>query len=245
MNVNFSRWALEFSGCDGGDIGTPSAPSVWFCGIEWGGGHSENADQLRAIFQGDESKPPKGYEDPDGKGAWRENLAYIYNRQAVKLLSAINGGRVEDYKIFAERIQPFTNGAIGYFKMNLFPLAFRNTNAAHWGEVMANATGLPDKAAYLAWIREHRFQIIHSWVKEYRPKLIVCTGITYYNDFIRAFSGTELAMTKEVIEDRELRWARTETGTLLIIIPFMVNRYGLTRNSLIQMFGDRIRELSL
>ncbi|WP_260951748.1 hypothetical protein [Campylobacter sp. RM16187] len=34
----FKKWALGFSGCDGGDIGSPENPSAWLCGIEWGEG---------------------------------------------------------------------------------------------------------------------------------------------------------------------------------------------------------------
>ena len=38
INENFKKWALGFSGCDGGDIGSAQSPSIWLCGLEWGGG---------------------------------------------------------------------------------------------------------------------------------------------------------------------------------------------------------------
>ena len=29
VNPDFERWAQSFSGCDGGDIGSPSSRSIW------------------------------------------------------------------------------------------------------------------------------------------------------------------------------------------------------------------------
>ena len=37
ITKDFERWALGFSGCDGGN---PNG-SVWLCGIEFGGGCTE------------------------------------------------------------------------------------------------------------------------------------------------------------------------------------------------------------
>ncbi len=36
--ARFKEWCPGYSGCDGGDIGNEDNPSVWVCGIEWGGG---------------------------------------------------------------------------------------------------------------------------------------------------------------------------------------------------------------
>lgn len=49
MNIKQNYdWLRDFHGCDGGDIGSPEKPSVWVCGIEWGGGHTvENLRQSR------------------------------------------------------------------------------------------------------------------------------------------------------------------------------------------------------
>ena len=43
ITERFENWALGYSGCDGGDLGYPSSPSTWVCGIEWGGGHTPEA----------------------------------------------------------------------------------------------------------------------------------------------------------------------------------------------------------
>ena len=146
----FSKWATRFSGCDGGDIGTYNNKSIWFCGIEWGGGHPADENELsNKIFSANVDFPDDGY------SKWNENLLYRFNWQAMKLLSAINGGAIESYKKFAEINQPFTKGGKGYFKMNLYPLAFKSTSHALWGSGFAKATGLANKQEYISWIRLH------------------------------------------------------------------------------------------
>lgn len=237
VNPEFAKWAVGFSGCDGGDIGTPESSSVWFCGIEWGGGHPADAEKLRSVWKEDAGRPRAGYE------SWRANLEYIFNWQAVKLLAAVNGGLVSDYKQFAEKAQPFVTGGTGYFKMNLYPLAFKNTSHALWQDAFADATGLPSKQNYLEWMRGKRFPVMKSWVATYAPKLIVCAGVTYREDFRSAFVDDDVELHREVIDDRELHWAKNVNGGLVVIIPFMVNPHGLTRNTSVQKFGDRIRQL--
>ncbi len=64
-------------------------------------------------------------------------------------------------------------------------------------------------------------------------------------DYALAFSDAGLAFNAEVIDDRELSWIVNKNGTIVVVIPFMLNRYGLTKNVSIQKFGDRIRGLML
>lgn len=249
-NPIFEKWATGYSGCDGGDIGTPEHPAIWFCGIEWGGGKPSDkseqafATELLEWFQEDVSAPAIGYEDQLGNPDWSENLAYIFNWQAMKLLSAINGGHVSDYKKFAENEQPFVKGGRGYYKMNLYPLAFKNTSHALWQGAAAIATGFDKKQNYEDWICENRFPVMKSWMQRYAPKLIICTGITYAGDFKRAFVDDGCEFTRnEPIDGKELNWCVNRNGTVVVNIPFMVNRYGLTRNASIQKFGEKIREI--
>jgi len=105
VNFDFNKWGLGYSGCDGGDIGNPERKSKWVCGIEWGGGH--DPEGLISHMQEDMTEPPKGYE------SWEENISYIFNWQVMKLLSVIEGGKVEDYKIFAKKVKPFIEGNNG------------------------------------------------------------------------------------------------------------------------------------
>lgn len=239
VNPEFKKWALGFSGCDGGDIGKQGKSGIWFCGIEWGGGHPANTEELISIWAEDVSAPPPGYEN------WKANLEYIFNWQAAKLLSAIEGGHVSDYKQFAEQAQPFVSGSVGYFKMNLYPLAFKNTSHSLWHDAFADATGLASKQDYLAWVKANRFPVMKSWGSTYIPKLVICVGITYREDFKAAFVDEGVELCREVIDDREMYWAKNKNGSMVVIIPFMVNRNGLTRNVSIQKFGERIRSLGV
>ena len=235
ISKRFENWALGYSGCDGGDIGGPSSPSTWVCGIEWGGGHTPEA--LATHMEEDATQPPSGYIN------WMENLAYIFNWQAMKLLSAINGGPVSEYKKFAETVQPFVEGRRGYFKMNLYPIGFKDTSHSRWHNQFADITGLEEKSDYLAWCSEYRFPQIRRWAASAKPKLILCLGKSYAAEFKAAFHDIEAEFNHESIDDRDLFWSENSHGSLVVVIPFMVNRNGLVRNVSIQKFGARISQL--
>jgi len=236
VDVDFESWAMSFSGCDGGDIGSPTTPSIWFCGIEWGGAESQSEHGIRDTFSNPIVDPPKGYDSPD------TNFAYIFNWQALKLLAAIHGYRVEQYKEFGRMHLPFVDGSSGFFKLNLFPFAFKDTSPEHWSLDVSSATGFPTKQDYLDWVRSKRLPILREWARKYVPKLIVCVGSTYSEDFRQSF-GDQIDFSTETIEGKVLQWTKNISGTVVAIVPFMVNRNGLTRNVAIQAFGDRIRNL--
>lgn len=234
-NSTFAQWASAYSGCDGGDIGSPASHSIWLCGIEWGG--AGNAENLKADMLRGASQPRAGYEHAS------DNLAYIFNRQALKILCAISGGQVSDYQEFCEQVQPFTKGSSGYFKMNLYPIAFKDTNQAHWNEQFAELTGLEKKSDYTDWCKQQRFPQIRQWARAARPRLILCLGKSYRTDFKRAFHDENATFNHKPIDGRDLWWSLNADGSLVVIIPFMVNRHGLTRNESIQRFGEKIAQL--
>lgn len=231
----FKKWASGFSGCDGGDIGTKGNPSIWVSGLEWGGGHDQEA--LKADIEADMEISPSGYESASA------NRAYIFNRQTLKLLTAIDGKPVSEYIDWNEEKAPFTQGSKGYFKMNLFPIAFKDTGHQRWLDDFSEVTGFSNKQQYLDWCRSVRFQNIQSWVTKFCPKLILCFGKTYINDFAAALKDGTPNFTKMPILNRELSWTRTSDGVLIAVCPFPVNRYGLNSDVLLQAFGERIRQL--
>ena len=235
MSTAFETWGLGFSGCDGGDIGSPQNKSIWVCGIEWGGGH--DADSLLASIKEGAESPPNGYDE------WKENLSYIFNWQVMKLLCAIKGGTVKEYKSFAEKVQPFVRGSNGYFKMNLYPIAFKDTNPDQWFSSFSDISGFNSKDAYMAWCKKERLPQIRKWTCQYAPELIICLGKTYISDFATAFHGDDKGFHTEIIEDREMNWVVNQDGTLVVVLPFMVNRNGLVRNTAIQKVGERIAKL--
>lgn len=238
VNDDFQKWALGFSGCDGGDLGSSNEQSIWFCGIEWGGGFLDDTKKLQEIFKKDVSKMSFGFENPD------ENTAYIYNWQAMKLLSAVHGGKTSEYKEFAKKFKPFVKNEKGFCRLNLYPLAFKNTNHELWSESFTKTTGFKNKNEYIKWIQENRFLVMQNWVKTYNPKLIICTGISYKNDFIKAFGYENAKINKELIEDKIFYWFKNPNGTLVVIIYFMIGRYGLSKDSVIQKTGEKIAQIS-
>ena len=224
-------WLRDFHGCDGGDIGSPEKSSVWVCGIEWGGGHTvENLRQIAAEpYTGDTDF---GYE------AWQECVDCPYNISVCKLLTALNGGQVEDYRRFAEEVQPFVHKAgSGYFKMNLYPIAFKNTDAGLWQQEFSEITGFADKQEYVNFCNRYRFAEMNAWVEKYRPRLII--GF----EFNAAFSDGFRSFKQEEIAGKKLKWKRNENGTLLAVLPFPSGSHGLNSNVSLQKFGERLAEL--
>jgi hypothetical protein len=228
----FQKWATGFSGCDGGDIGRPDRRSVWVCGIEWGGGH-DLAD-LKNNIQDDVTTPSAGYDD------YFHNLKYIFNWNTMKLLTAMQGGLVKDYKEMTKNMRPFVKDSQGFFKLNLFPISFKDTDHQRWLSDFSEATGFENKADYLAWCRRMRFPEMRKWVAKSKPKAIVCFGKTFIKDFHGAFVNGETTFVRETIQNRELSWVRTQDDVLIAVCPFPGNRYGLNSDALLQSFGDRI-----
>ncbi len=237
VSNDFEKWGLGYSGCDGGDIGEANNRTIWVCGIEWGGGH--DPESLKRHIKDDVSCPPYGYE------SWNENISYIFNWQVMKLLSVINGGKVEDYKKFAKEKQPFVRRSKGYFKMNLYPIGFKDTANYRWHEDFSEITGFNTKEEYIKWCKEKRFQEIRKWATERKPEMIICLGKTYKEDFCSAFFDPDKSVKSETIDDHEVAWGINADNSLMIILPFMVNRYGLVKNSSIQKVGERIAEIRL
>lgn len=235
VTEKFEKWGLSYSGCCGGDIGNEAQPSIWVCGIEWGTGYSE--EMLSKELDRDIVNPPTGYKD------WWFNLQHRFNWQAVKLLAAINGDDVSSYKQFAELHKPFCINSPGYFKANLYPIAFKNTSFALWKDQFSNLTGFDSKRDYLDWCSEYRLPKMRDWAREFKPKIIVCLGKSYFHDFAIAFTDESTQIHRETLDDRELAWGFNEDGTLVVILPFMGGSNGLVRNGTIQKFGARIAEL--
>ncbi len=234
-NSKFLTWSSGFAGCDGGDIGNPINPSIWVCGIEWGGGH--NAEGLLGQINEEVSMPPKGYQ------SYKDNLTYRFNWQIIKLLSAINGKKVAEYKDFAREEMPFVSGSTKYFKMNLYPIAFKNTSDRNWSNEFFEITGFETVGEYLQWSRIKRFPKFRMAATCHKPRLIICIGKSYLADFQDAFAESNTITNQEIIDEKLLQWGFNTDGSLVVVVPFLVNRNGLVRNVSIQKFGDRIKEL--
>ena len=237
FSEQFQLWASGFAGCDGGDPGTPEKKSIWVCAIEHGGGHT--LDSLAESIKEATDSPFKGFKDN------LPNTVYPFNRQVSKMLTGLAGRPVSDYKSFVAETNPFCEGSAGYLKLNLFPVAFRNINHAHWVSEFAAATGFDTKQEYLDWCKQNRLPKFRELAAVAKPKLILCVGKTFLQDFAIAFHDKSAEFNHEQIADRDLYWARNEEGTLIVNVPFLLNRWGLVKHTSIASFTARIRELMM
>jgi len=234
----FRAWCLGYSGSDGGDMGGPRHPSIWVCGIEPGAARIVDAQALAAqIRSADVSRPAPGY------AHWRCNLAHSFTRRIAKLLAALAGGHVAEYRQFAEQEQPFTQGAHGFCRLNLYPLAFADTRPGRWNEALAQTTGFARKADYLAWCDAHRLPQLRAWARACRPRLVMALGKTYGARFHAAFMDPAALFVHEPIAGRQLSWGRNDDGTVVAVLPFLTSASGLQSDAAIQAFGARLRTI--
>jgi hypothetical protein len=241
MKPNFKEWACSLSGCDGGN---PEA-EIWICGIEPG---LENNDYYKKKLPIEINKgkysPPEKYDWKDKiEGSGKSN----YGRNIAKLYSAIKGKKGDNY---IEVIKTCSGSEI--FKMNLYPIPFRNTDDREWENYgLKELTGFDDKYSFQTWCTLHRFPAIANLLKDKNPKLIIGTGISYLRDFFLFFtdrSDIDKNINYDKIESPEQKprpyyWAELRNGTLLFVIPFGSGAYGLNSKYLIQEIGNRMRQL--
>jgi hypothetical protein len=246
-NEDFAEWACSLSGCDGGN---PHA-ETWLCGIEWGGTYgSEEADmdyyqqELREEIAAGPYQPAKRYD-------WAEHCKYRYGISVAKLYAAYRGLDVESYY---EHIKSFSDTEL--FRLNLYPVSFRNTDYGLWHRYeLDKVTGFDDKELYRIWCFLYRFPAFAERVKEFRPKLIIGTGVSYVTDFFACFAGNNGIASQIKVGDlrpqsesnktpRRYYWCQLATGTTLAIIPFFSGSYGLNSNHLLQQMGNILGQIT-
>ncbi|MGB5233206.1 MAG: hypothetical protein WBN83_16960, partial [Desulfoprunum sp.] len=181
---------------------------------------------------------------------WKYSLKNTYGRNVAKLIAAIHGEDVCRYSEFANKC----NGS-EIFKMNLYPIAFSNTNEALWKQFeLDTITGFEEKQLFKTWCFFKRFPTIAKLAKEKGPRLIIGTGISYLTDFFVCFAGnigTETPINTGIIppdstkisnqHPRTFYWAELSNGTWLFVIPFFSGQYGLNSDYLIQRMGEFIK----
>src|SRR3989441_7472260 len=177
--IRFKTWGKGFSGCDGGNL----HGSVWFCGIEWGAGKEHDLEQE---LNDSVSDPPQTYEAPEDIVRDRDSgTPYPFGVKLAKLIAAMRGMAVCDYhRVIHEMPFPFHRRS-DFFKLNLYPVAFRKVDAQLWVDKYKNATGLSTREEYLDWCRRNRFPEMRLWLERGRPKLIVGIGNYIQERFLR------------------------------------------------------------
>jgi hypothetical protein len=221
----------EFDGCDGGDPGSPKYPSIWLFGIEHG------------VYK---SRHDPAFQDTDDDDTYsvQTQLKWPYNRNAFKLLAAIEGVAVKEFRNFAESRQPFVHQSKGYFKGNLFPFACRSVS--EWPIAAKAETGM-SKAQYREWCTEHHLPEIKKWVDKYQPKIFIGVGTTNRQEFSRAALGKEVEF--EVFQfpvnghEKRIFHAKLDNRRLVVVPHLSGSRHGLNSNESLQKAGEFIANL--
>ncbi|SDB43376.1 hypothetical protein SAMN05660653_02097 [Desulfonatronum thiosulfatophilum] len=245
----FKDWSCSLSGCDGGD---PEKAKIWFCGIEWGYS-KKDATEFEKIEYYTEKLPQEineGTYRPENNYPWKESLRYSYGRNIAKLYSVIETGDINNY---IKTIDGLNGSEI--FKLNLYPIPFNNTSEELWIKYKLNeTTGFENKNIYKTWCYMNRFPNIAKLTDEYKPKIVIGTGLSYFNDFFVCFSGYEkynMMINYGILKSKDSErkvcyyWSKINTNTTLFVIPFFSSQYGLNSDYLIEEMGKNIREKSI
>jgi len=228
VSNNFERWALGFSGCDGGN---PKG-CVWLCGLEYGGDDTEDSLCFPDVSR------PSAINPKD-----ETFLRYQYNWRAMKLMAALKGVRPAEYREFFRRQSCFASDS-DYFKLNLYPIAFNNTSHTRWASWLEKKTGFPTKQEYLTWCQTHRFRQLRRWGSEHAPRLIVCTGITHASEFCLAFGGKPESLRQAEASSKAIMYFTTnDDRTLVAVVYFFGGRYGLRSDEELFATGEALSDL--
>ena len=227
-NHSFADWSKSYSGCDGGNI----SASIWFCGIEFGGGHTEETLKFKPV-----NIPPYVDEKLRAKFITRQ-----YNWKILKLYATILGYTPKEYTSVYKSSVAFDKSS-DVFKLNLYPIAFHNKSTELWEEWHYKKTGFPSKPLYQSWCQLNRFPLMKQWVNKNAPKAIICTGSTYLREFLMAFSGIQDAfaiMHENQLDGSALLWKEINEGkTILFVIPFL-GQGGLKSDVQLEKYGHEI-----
>ncbi|MCW7471837.1 hypothetical protein [Leptospira kanakyensis] len=255
-NINFTTWANSFSGCDGGN----KDASIWVSGIEWGLGKEqkqtnlEYEEYLENYFQRDLPQSiQKGKAEISSIYDWEEQLKYNYGKILAKLYLVIKDKSIESYK----NLTLFKGNEI--FKINLYPIAFPNTNDNTYQEFwekynLEKTTGFDNNTDYRYWCFYNRFPIFTEFLKSNKEsKLIICTGTDYIFDFCSAFITDKYSIKihnekiKTVTKKGNVIYKKFywifDKNNLIVVVPFFTGRNGLNSNEIIIELASRIKNI--
>ncbi|TGL45969.1 hypothetical protein [Leptospira perdikensis] len=247
IKKEFENWAINLSGCDGGNLDG----KIWLSGIEWGGGQNPKLLNFEKETKELANATPVRSSSETERILANKDRKNTYDLNAYKLLSVIaKNDHLDNFKFkeFILNERPFEKKS-NYFKLNIYPISFRNTSDSLWNDEWKNKTGFENKYLYKLWCWKFRFSFLQNLVINHSPKLIICVGKTYITDFIFAFEGIDkLRAHNEInfhkVNNNDLACLKVNNGkTLLCITPFLTNAGNLVGNEIISAFGKKIRNL--
>lgn len=192
-DATYREYLAQYNGCDGGN---PQA-AMWICGIEPGLSKQEhkNKEFLLKVDAFDFEKyndiivPYRGkkffnkYKDVYAK--WK------FDQIVAKILCLIDGNPIECYTAYMRKLYSKDGEC---FKINLYPL--KKLKAKNW-DVEEYKEFFDDIKSFWKWCEENRFSFFKEQIKKYssRPKIIVCTGLSFKDEFIKAFAPSACTTT--------------------------------------------------
>ncbi|MDR6183676.1 hypothetical protein QE368_002518 [Asaia bogorensis NBRC 16594] len=210
-----------------GNPGSADARALWLCGIEYG----ESPDQRGSAEE---------IEDYSVAMQWRN---WTYNRNAFKLISAIEGQPVESAQAYAEKQKIFESKTAPYFQTNLFPVECHSLET--WSEQAQARSGYTDKNAYIAAVRASCFALMHQQILSHKPRLFIGVGITHLDDFCRVVLGASATPEKrDFTVNGHNKTVYLQAGEIpFAVVPHLSSPNGLNSNEALQRAGDLIREI--
>lgn len=222
---------------DGGNI----EAKLWFCGIEPNIEVHENyvneyQKKATQYFKNDfriENFPIPYYESDISK--WSVDS---------KIKTVISSWCGFDYQSNYNQDAPV-------FKLNLFPLPAPNVPS--WNHFHKKITGCTLKSEYYGRCIGQRFPLLRELVLKYDPKVIVCIGREFINEFIYAFWGdnnfdkTSKSIPIRPNERHPQIHIHTKDGfPTLIETPFFGwKRFEIKKHDDLEVIGDYIRKYLL
>lgn len=221
----------SWSGCDGGHL----KADVWICGIEHGGACEPNTPL--------QTEREPGAWDETFKTSHPEFFTWQYHQKVAKLMVAIErlrrprGSRLEEnYRAYMEERLYVRGGDT--FKLNLFPFSSPSTSSSEWEQAYKSVLGMT-RDSYAELCRQVRFPFFAKERQKYAPKVVLATGKTYRDDFVRAFGFSNTSVEEFHIGNRECRRYRDQESTL-VVTPFFGGRYGMNSDGLLERLAEEI-----
>lgn len=252
VESDFAKYALSYSGMDGGNLNAP----LWICGIEFGGELAEGipfkrSDKIPCWTDASprmESINEAKITMADGKRQTSYKM-WPFCRMASKLTVAVLSGAISGWRqhYYTDKEHKGYCGARGgNFSLNLFPITFRRIGDAEWTDKLRTTTGFQSSDQYRAWCREHRFPWLRELVQRYRPATVVCcSAAKTRNYFLSAFSNESARLPEpfKYLGKKKLPVYKLEgctDKTSLWIVPFL-GQGGILANGDIEHLGTLIR----
>jgi hypothetical protein len=225
-------------GFDGGNIRSP----LWFSGLEWGSSDEKiTANITRPTYSIANFDVP--YLSKEWKGKTPQFFKWQFDQKIAKLLCRVfdfEGG----YKEYMR--EKYCEVDSNEFKVNLFPLPAPQIDK--WSAEHIELTKTRIKYHYQTYCAQYRFKLLHALVNEFKPKVIVCFGHGYMEEFKLAFWGegspASLTETKFKIGERNIISVLSSNhATKLIVAPFLGRN--LRANSDLEEIADIVKNIIL